>query len=204
MEQRARGVLETNELFTQPWLTGLVPTSTQRHTITYRRDLLRNVELNAWKITCVDEQPGLCGGEFTSMIDGAASLTDPVLLDALSAGAIIMVGTSASLEARIFSKSQLESLQSLIRHRQQHIEKLADYKANPDAHDNKGVLKAAGDDAARRNSIINGRVRHLNNEIRAAEKNIADLYEAARLRSPASPRERGAGGLGGGRIGGAP
>jgi hypothetical protein len=50
----------------------------------------------------------------------------------------------------------------------EHEQKLANYKSNPDAYDNKGILKNASPE--RRESIINGRIRHLEREIEAFRK----------------------------------
>ncbi|KFA90736.1 hypothetical protein Q664_26850 [Archangium violaceum Cb vi76] len=48
------------------------------------------------------------------------------------------------------------------------------YKANPDAFDNQGILRNAPSPAVRQR-IINGRIKHLEDEIRAFEKAIRDL-----------------------------
>ena len=54
-----------------------------------------------------------------------------------------------------------------------HRKKLEEYKKDPDAFDNKGILKDAGPE--RRKRIIEGRIRHLETEIKGFEKQINDL-----------------------------
>lgn len=56
----------------------------------------------------------------------------------------------------------------------EHRQKLVDYKANPDAFDNQEMLKNAPSSAVRQRSI-NGRIKHLEDEIRAFEKAVRDL-----------------------------
>jgi len=70
---------------------------------------------------------------------------------------------SATVEA-----TSTENLSGLQKQIAEHEQKLEDYKANPDAYDNKGILKNASPE--RRQSIINGRVRHLQREIDAFRK----------------------------------
>ena len=55
-----------------------------------------------------------------------------------------------------------------------HKKKLEDYINDPDGNDNKGFLKNATTQE-RRDGIINGRIEHLKDEIRAFEKNIEDI-----------------------------
>jgi hypothetical protein len=55
----------------------------------------------------------------------------------------------------------------------EHRAKLDAYRKNPDAFDNLGILKDAP--AERRQSIIEGRIRHLEQEIRTFEANIEKL-----------------------------
>ncbi len=57
----------------------------------------------------------------------------------------------------------------------EHEKKLADYKANPDAHDNQGHLAQAGGDEQRRQKIIDGRIRSLERQIQNFKKLISDL-----------------------------
>ena len=61
----------------------------------------------------------------------------------------------------------------------EHRQKLEDYKRDPDAFDNQGRLRDATDDAMR-NRIIEGRIRHLENEIRAFEKGIREAGQTPR------------------------
>jgi RHS repeat-associated protein len=72
--------------------------------------------------------------------------------------------------------SAKRSVRSALRRLAEHKTKLAKYAANPDLFDNKGLLKAAGKlkdraaGAARRKSIIAGRIKHLTGEIRNQRK----------------------------------
>jgi RHS repeat-associated protein len=53
----------------------------------------------------------------------------------------------------------------------EHLDKLEKYKANPDAFDNKGFLKNAPSQQVRE-KIVRGRIKHLEDEIRAIRKAI--------------------------------
>jgi hypothetical protein len=67
-----------------------------------------------------------------------------------------------------------DSISSLEARLAEHEQKLADYKANPDAYDNKGFLKGASSPEIRE-KIISGRVRHLEGEIANFRKQLVDL-----------------------------
>lgn len=58
-------------------------------------------------------------------------------------------------------------------------EKLDAYKRDPEAFDNKGILENAPNDEVRQR-IIDGRMRHLENEIRTFRDNIDKIYKGAR------------------------
>jgi hypothetical protein len=88
---------------------------------------------------------------------------------ALAPGAVAM-----TMRGRQTSSNPSESLKSLRARLAEHRQKLADYKANPDAHDNQGRLKNAPSPQIRQ-KIIKTRIEHLEDEIRAFEKNIKDL-----------------------------
>gem|GEM_PF-675067 len=62
---------------------------------------------------------------------------------------------------------------NLQRRLDEHRQKLSDYRRDPDAFDNQGLLKNAPSDEVRQR-IIQGRIRHLEQEIRAFEKAIRD------------------------------
>lgn len=72
------------------------------------------------------------------------------------------------------STSDRRSLKSLEEQIKVHEDKLAAYKRNPDAFDNMGHLKNAPNDAVRQR-IIDGRIRHLENEIKTFQKNINEI-----------------------------
>ena len=67
--------------------------------------------------------------------------------------------------------SQQRSVSSYQKRVAEHQKKLADYRANPDAFDNKGLLKNAPSEQIRQR-IIEGRVRHLEKEIQTFQENI--------------------------------
>jgi hypothetical protein len=72
---------------------------------------------------------------------------------------------------------QLKSIQSYENLIAEHQQKLGDYLENPDAYDNKGFLENAPTDAIRQ-QIIDGRVNHLQQEIKTFQDNIAKIREA--------------------------
>lgn len=76
---------------------------------------------------------------------------------------------------RKYLESRIRSLDKAIKTYGQriseHQEKLKAYKNNPEATDNKGFLKTAASEDARR-KIIQGRIKHINQEIRTFKENI--------------------------------
>jgi RHS repeat-associated protein len=66
------------------------------------------------------------------------------------------------------------SIRSLESNVAEHQRKLEEYIQNPDAHDNQGRLRNASSEAVRQ-SIIRGRIAHLQSEIRAWQNRIQDL-----------------------------
>ena len=71
---------------------------------------------------------------------------------------------------------QQRAVRSLSKRAQEHRQKLEDFKANPDAFDNKGFLQNAPNKEVRQR-IIDGRIRHLEQEIRAFETDIQKIIE---------------------------
>ncbi len=67
-----------------------------------------------------------------------------------------------------------KAVESLTERILEHQKKLADYAGNPDAYDNQDLLKNAPS-AEVRERIINGRIKHLQNEIKAFEDAITRL-----------------------------
>jgi len=100
---------------------------------------------------------------------GAVAVSAETVTIALAPGAVAM-----TMRGRQTSSNPSESIKSLKARLVEHRQKLADYKANPDAFDNQDMLKNAPSPAVRQR-IINGRIRHLEDEIRAFEKAIRDL-----------------------------
>lgn len=66
-----------------------------------------------------------------------------------------------------------KAIRSLQKRLDEHREKLAAYRANPDAYDNKGILAGASPEVRQR--IIEGRVRHLEQEIANFQNQINAL-----------------------------
>lgn len=67
-----------------------------------------------------------------------------------------------------------KAIESLQEHVAEHEEKLREYMANPDAFDNKGILKNAPTEEIRQR-IIDGRIRHLQHEINNWKEQIERL-----------------------------
>ena len=70
--------------------------------------------------------------------------------------------------------SVLKSKASLTSRVAEHVQKLGDYKANPGAHDNKGLLRNAPS-AAIRQQIIDGRVKVLEGQITKNQNELAKV-----------------------------
>jgi len=101
-------------------------------------------------------------------VEMVAVSTETVTI-ALAPGAVAM-----TMRGRQTSSNPSESIKSLKARLAEHRQKLADYKANPDAYDNQGRLRNAPSPEVRQ-KIIKSRIEHLEDEIRAFEKNIRDL-----------------------------
>lgn len=86
------------------------------------------------------------------------------------------MGASSILKklAANLTKSQLKSIASLEKQIATHTQKLKAYKANPYRFDNKGLLKNAPNDAVRK-KIIQGRIKHLEQEINTFKNNILKI-----------------------------
>jgi hypothetical protein len=81
---------------------------------------------------------------------------------------------SSSDEAQELSYFQQRSVRSLQRNVEEHQDKLARYRENPDAYDNQGILKNAPTPEIRQR-IIDGRIRHLEAEIGTFKQQINDI-----------------------------
>ena len=75
-------------------------------------------------------------------------------------------------------KAQQRAVHSLQQRVAEHQKKLADFVKNPDAFDNKGLLKNAPSPEIRQ-KIIEGRVRHLQTEIKAFQDQINKILGGA-------------------------
>lgn len=98
---------------------------------------------------------GVANG-FSAALGPAASAMEAAAMKAAAMSAIEKALSLAASRARA-----IESLQQRIA---EHEAKLAEYLKNPDAFDNKGFLRNAPNDQVRQ-QIIDGRARHLQNEI---------------------------------------
>jgi len=76
------------------------------------------------------------------------------------------------------SPSQTRAINGLRKQIVEHKRKLKDFKRNPDAHDNKGILK--GKDPKTREAIIKARIRNLENQIKTFKKDIEDIKSGAK------------------------
>ncbi|WP_338041903.1 RHS repeat-associated core domain-containing protein [Myxococcus eversor] len=131
-------------------------------------------------------------GATVAVVGGAVAVTSPI---ALGLGALNMVGAANAVQmanqagsggggdaresaakpgGQQTSSNPGKSIESLRDRMAEHQKKLSDYRANPDKIDNQGLLKNAPS-AEVRQKIIDGRIRHLENEIRAFAKAISDL-----------------------------
>lgn len=107
----------------------------------------------------------------TEMLPAAAAAAA-----AAAAPAAPRVEEAVSRLGRVAAQTQraIQSLQSRVA---EHLAKLEAYRADPDAFDNKGFLKNASE--AVRQRIIDGRVRHLENEIQNFQKQIETLKSSS-------------------------
>ncbi len=84
------------------------------------------------------------------------------------------VGQTGVLVHNTNGESVQKAVQSLQERIAEHKQKLADYINNPDAFDNKGFLRNAPTQEIRQN-IIDGRIRHLETELKAFEDGVKKL-----------------------------
>ncbi len=88
------------------------------------------------------------------------------------AGSVLAISNTNNI-----TKAQQKSVNSYRQRITEHQKKLTNYKANPNAYDNKGFLKKAPNEQVRQR-IINGRVKHLEGEIKTFQKNIDKVLKA--------------------------
>jgi len=89
----------------------------------------------------------------------------------MGAKALAKGGASAAKSGTNLTKSQQKSIRSLGKRIAEHQKKLSDYKANPGAFDNKGILQNAPNEKIRQ-QIIDKRIQHLEKEIKTFQNNI--------------------------------
>lgn len=110
-------------------------------------------------------------------VEAVAVSSGGVATITVAPGAVAMTarGTGGgSAKGRQTSSNSAESIKSLKARLAEHRQKLETYKDDPDAFDNQGLLKNAPSVEIRQR-IIQGRIKHLEDEIRAFEKAIRDL-----------------------------
>jgi hypothetical protein len=108
-----------------------------------------------------------------------AAETNPVVaraVDELRTGATPDAASSptqqsAAVAGTALGRSEAKAIRSLSEQLAEHQRKLANYLRNPDAADNQGRLANATSDEIRQ-SVIAGRIRHLESEIRAFQQQI--------------------------------
>ncbi len=114
------------------------------------------------------------------LLDAASLATGSgtVLAPSLFGGAAVTAEQELenAAESGGLTSSEESALASLEERLEEHLQKLEDYLNNPDAYDNKGYLKNATSDEIRQ-SIIDGRARHLQSEIENFQKQIDALKD---------------------------
>ena len=109
------------------------------------------------RLDLADKGPGWKTGFALSEIGIAFAGQTPV-----GRGASAGLGQAAG-DGEGLSTSAQRGIRSLTKRIEEHMQKLQEYRANPDAYDNQGLLKGANPEVRER--IINGRIRHLQGEI---------------------------------------
>ena len=84
-----------------------------------------------------------------------------------------IAGMGSNLPKQL-TPSQTKSINSLVKQIDSHQNKLAAYKKDPMKFDNNGYLKNAPNEAAKQ-KIIQGRIKHLENEIKTFQNNITKI-----------------------------
>ncbi|WP_169053773.1 hypothetical protein [Agromyces sp. H66] len=105
----------------------------------------------------------------SSLIQHAQTDSSMQVMNRNSAG-----GNGGAAEGNGLSASEQRVLKSLEDQRDSHVAKLDAYRANPDAYDNRGLLENAATPEIRE-SIISGRINHLEKEIRGFQQQIDQL-----------------------------
>lgn len=124
---------------------------------------------------------GFIGGGGAPALTGVGVVASPFTAVAGgAAGAAAGLAAGKALTSVLFSEDASggrgggsSNSSKLQRRLDEHRQKLDDYRRDPDAFDNQGLLRNAPNEEVR-NRIIQGRIRHLENEIRAFEKGIRD------------------------------
>jgi RHS repeat-associated protein len=124
---------------------------------------------------------GAIGGAAGALTAGFAAEAAPAVLPSLFGGGAVAAEQELenATESGALTSSEESAIASLQQRLEEHIQKLEDYLKNPDAYDNKGFLANAGNDAARRAQIINGRAAGLLNEIENYQSQINQLKDKA-------------------------
>ena len=138
----------------------------ERAQISYLRGDISRKELN--ELYQAQELGASVGLLIEGAVAGVVRMVERATAEGLSDSALAAQnGKQVSTNA----EKAIDSLRSRIA---EHRQKLQDYLRDPEAFDNQGVLRDAPS-AEIRQKIIDGRARHLENEIGAFEKGIRDL-----------------------------
>jgi RHS repeat-associated protein len=127
------------------------------------------------------------GGIFATTGTIGGVVTSPTGVGAVAGGTVAVAGVVGGINGSIHlaqdenprsgesdNKSRDKAINSLEQRIEEHKQKLEAYKASPDAFDNKGLLKNAPN-AEVRQRIIDGRIRHLEQEIKTFEDQVTAL-----------------------------
>lgn len=99
----------------------------------------------------------------------SASWSDPVTV-----AAYMMVGVNGVLALpRQLSASEIRAIRGLEKQIKEHLANLKDYRSNPDAFDNKGMLSKVSHEA--RSKIVDSRIRSVENQTNTFKNDIKNI-----------------------------
>jgi len=90
---------------------------------------------------------------------------------------MLLTRPAATTAARTLTTAEQRAVNSLQAQLNAHVTKLENYRANPYANDNRGILQNARTPEIAQ-SIISGRVRHLENEMKGFQNQIDQILGA--------------------------
>ncbi len=119
-----------------------------------------------------------------SKLDGVQQRTSDGTIDQTQSAAGALDPGGEGPNSKLTNEQLQKSEKSYEKLKSEHEKKLADYKANPDAHDNKGRL-AGAKTPEERQRIIDGRVKELEAQIKKHEGELRKIQEEIRRRGNA-------------------